>query len=183
MTYFLNPAYSHTSIFVWNNWVCVFTDYNRILEGHYDANQHQPITENYLRDKNIRYDSTNNIYYAILQKLLKYIYHEWSNDDPFFRSKIPATIQRKRQNISTTKKRKYSKHKPSLGGKHPQNDYDPWRDIYQEGLFNNDAKEKTSKSDTSYHRSPGHEKSQKNNLNGIIRHNIKTFCCFYLECI
>ena len=98
--------------------------------------------------------------------------------NPFFRSNVPPTIQRKRQNPSTTKKRKYSKHKPSLGGKHPQNDYDPWRDIYQEGLFNNDAKEKTLKSDTSYHRSPGHEKNQKNNLNGITSYNIKTFCDF-----
>ena len=99
--------------------------------------------------------------------------------NPFFRSNVPPTIQRKRQNLSTTKKRKYSKHKPSLGGKHPQNDYDPWRDIYQEGLFNNDAKEKTLKSDTSYHRLPGHEKSQKNNFNGITSYNIKTFCDFH----
>ena len=70
-----------------------------------------------------------------------------------------------------------------MGGKHPQNNYDPWRDIYQEGLFNNDAKEKTPKSDTSYHRSPGHEKHQNNNLNGITRRNFKTFCYFHDYCV
>ena len=49
---------------------------------------------------------------------------------------------RNRPNIYPVKKRKYSKHSTVFNGNHSQNKYDPWRDIYQQGVFGNHVNHK-----------------------------------------
>ena len=51
-------------------------------------------------------------------------------------------MKRERTNTSQSKKRKYSKHTNSMGSNEDENNYDPWRDIYQQGLFDNHGNSK-----------------------------------------
>ena len=51
-------------------------------------------------------------------------------------------MKRERTNTSHSKTRKYSKHSHSLGSNEEENNYDPWRDIYQQGLFENNGNNK-----------------------------------------
>ena len=52
-----------------------------------------------------------------------------------FRKNTSSTMKRNRQNTSQSKKRKYLKHSLNHGLNSNRNDYDPWRDIYQQDLF------------------------------------------------
>ena len=49
---------------------------------------------------------------------------------------------RNRPNIYPVKKRKYSKQSTVFNGNHSQNKYDPWRDIYQQGVFDSHVNHK-----------------------------------------
>ena len=88
------------------------------------------------------------------------------------RSKV--STKRNRPSSSLSKQRKYTKPSPTLGRNADKNNYDAWRDIYQEGLFDTHSNNRYIKSNKtslsseqfSKHHTAEYEKTQPNSYKG-----------------
>ena len=77
------------------------------------------------------------------------------------------TTKRNREKSSQSKNRKYSKHSLNQGLNSNQNSYDPWRDIYQEDLY--EGSSATSLKPPSNYRTTSKENTSTKDYKGIMK--------------
>jgi len=147
---------------------------NTLLQTNYFEDEYSDIyNTNEIRD----YSQILKQYYEDEQRMPP---SEKTTNNKRIRSKV--STKRNRPSTSLSKQRKYSKHPPTFEGNDDQKNYDPWRAIYQEGLYDNQANNRYMKSNTTsslsgtspkYH-AIGHESTDKNDYKGyqVMANNV-----------